>query len=308
MQFRRSRWNTPWAAFLGSAILLGFLIAVLAWDSDKWWGRRAKIQPLLVYCAAGVKKPVEEAALAYEREYGVPVDLQYGASQTLLAGIELSNKGDLYIPADESYVQLAQEKGLVEKVLALARMRPVLVVRKGNNKAPRSLAEVLSRPTRVGLANPQTAAIGKVTEKALKKTGQWKRIQELTVVYKPTVTDIAVDVQLGAVDAAFVWDVLVRQLDGLQVIPAPPLEGVISNLGVALLRCSQQPTAALRFARFLAARDRGLLFFKENDFEPVDGDRWDETSTLRLFGKAMLASKRGSRQHYEGLGFNWTPE
>jgi ABC-type molybdate transport system substrate-binding protein len=44
----------------------------------------------------------------------------------------------------------------------------------------------------------------------------------------------------------------------------------------------------LRFARFLAARDRGLPHFQESGFETVDGDPWDERPALVLYAGAML--------------------
>ena len=33
---------------------------------------------LVMYCAAGIKAPVEEIAKAYEAEYGVQIQLEYG--------------------------------------------------------------------------------------------------------------------------------------------------------------------------------------------------------------------------------------
>jgi len=48
------------------------------------------VQPIVVYCAAGLKGPVEAAAKAYEAGYQVPVSLHFGGSQTLLANVEVS--------------------------------------------------------------------------------------------------------------------------------------------------------------------------------------------------------------------------
>src|SRR3954452_4325950 len=58
---------------------------------------------LLVYCAAAMRNPVTVAAAQYQKEYGVQVQLQFGASQTLLTNVQLSKSGDLYLPADDSY-------------------------------------------------------------------------------------------------------------------------------------------------------------------------------------------------------------
>jgi ABC-type molybdate transport system substrate-binding protein len=44
----------------------------------------------------------------------------------------------------------------------------------------------------------------------------------------------------------------------------------------------------MRFARYVAARDRGLPRFTEQGFAVVEGDVWEEEPELRLFAGAML--------------------
>ena len=99
----------------------------------------------------------------YQKEFGVEVRCNYGASQAELVTLERAGNGDLYLPADESYVEIARTKGLVDAVMPVAVMRPVLGVRKGNAKGIRSLDDVLKNDVKLGQANPDAAAIGKVT-------------------------------------------------------------------------------------------------------------------------------------------------
>src|SRR5438552_656749 len=115
---RSAHLNYYWLLFLASGLVLAGLLVLLMWDSIHW-PRSTKKEPLAVYCAAGVKPPVEAIARAYEHEYGVPIQLQYDNSQTLLVGIEVSQRGDLYVPADERYIAMAREKNLVDESLDL---------------------------------------------------------------------------------------------------------------------------------------------------------------------------------------------
>src|SRR5205085_11681905 len=85
-----ARINPAWLAFLGSAALLAFLLALLIWHPGQ---PSAGKSPLIVYCAAGVKTPVETVAREYEKTDGAPIQLQYGGSQTLLASLEISRRG-----------------------------------------------------------------------------------------------------------------------------------------------------------------------------------------------------------------------
>jgi molybdenum ABC transporter molybdate-binding protein len=277
--------NGPWLAFLASLAVFAVLVGLLLWPGGD---SSAAHEPLVVYCAAGIKEPVEAVARDYERRYGVPVQLQYGGSQTLLANIEVSHRGDLYLPADDSYVRAAQDKGLIAETIPLARMRPILAVARGNPRGITSIDALLRPGVRVALANPGAAAVGKLTRDALRRSGHWAELEGRATVSKPTVNDVASAVQVGAADAGFVWDATVRQTPDLEAVSLPQFDGLSAQVSVAVLDACTQPAAALRFARYLAARDRGLPEFGRHGFEPVDGDEWAEKPEVRLLAGAML--------------------
>src|SRR4051812_11386517 len=138
--------------------------------------RSSKSQPLLVYVAASLKAPMEQIAADYQREAGVQIDLSFGGSQTLLASIQISKRGDLYLPADDSYLALAREKKLIGETFALAEQTAVLVVPKGNPKHVRTLAEFRDSTLRLSQANPDTAAVGKLLRAATEPSGLWQML------------------------------------------------------------------------------------------------------------------------------------
>ena len=242
--------------------------------------------PIVVYCAAGLKGPVEAAAKAYEAEYQVPVSLQFGGSQTLLANVEVSKLGDLFIPADDSYTELAQQKKLIETSIPLAVMKPVLAVAKGNPKALKSVADLKQSSVRLALTNPDAAAIGKVSKQAL--GAEWDALAKQATVMTATVNEVGTALKTGSADAGFLWDSLMPQYPDLEVMPLPELEGQEAKVGVALLSCSKQSAAAMKFARFLAAKDKGLPLFENTGFKVTEGDPWAETPELNLFAGSML--------------------
>ncbi len=57
--------------------------------------------------------------------------VQYGPSNTLLSSAEVSGTGDLYLPADDSYLNIARDRDLVDEVISIAAMQGVIVVNKG---------------------------------------------------------------------------------------------------------------------------------------------------------------------------------
>jgi len=279
---RRAALSGVWLAFLGSVALFAVLVGLLLWPS----GDGAAAQgPIVIYCAAGIKPAIEAVARDYQQQYGVEVRPDYGGSQALLTRViedgRDSGRADLYLPADDSYVQLGRDKGLLAETIPLARMHPVLAVAEGNPKKIASINDLLRPGVRLAQADPDVAAIGKVTRDALRKSGHWDEIHRRTTVSKTTVNDVANAVQLGAVDAGFVWDATVRQVHGLEAVRLTQLDGVSASVSVAVLAGGRQPAAALRFARYLAARDRGLP-------EIADGDSWAERPKLVLYAGAML--------------------
>jgi molybdate transport system substrate-binding protein len=136
-------------------------------------------EPILVYCAAGLRIPVEAALKAY----GGKVQLQFGGSNTLLANAEVSGKGDLFIAADDSYLKLAREKGLAAESIPLARQSPVLAVAKGNPKKILAFADLQRADVKVVQANPEATAVGKLVRGRLEKAGQWAALKDRTVVF-----------------------------------------------------------------------------------------------------------------------------
>jgi len=281
---RLGRTNGVALSIVGSLVLLVALIWTLQDDRDD----SASAGHLTLYCAAGLKPPVESAAREYEERYGVHVDITYGGSGTLLSSLKVSNIGDLYLAADDSYSDLAREEGIAREVFQLATMRPVVGVSAGNPKGIATISDLLGPGVRLGLANPDAAAVGRAVRTAFTESGQWDTVSKAAVVMKPTVMDLANDLNLGSIDAGLVWDSTVNQFTGLESVHLPELEGSARSVTICVLESSERPTAALRFCRYLSSRDAGLPHFERMGYAAAEGDRWEEKPELLLFCGGML--------------------
>jgi len=267
--FRRHSQSTEAAIARRLLITLGVLVlvvftGVLFIGEKRHSSGKDGHRSLFVFCAAGVKGPVETASREYEQRYGVQIELTFGASQTLLANIALAHRGDLYIPADDSYMEMAMKKGLVSEVIPLAEMTAVLAMRKDRARSVRSLQDL--EGLELSQANPDVAAIAKLMRERLPKAA-WAELQHQTRVFKSNVTEAANDVKLGTVDAAFVWDAMGPQYPELQLTRLPELETVKAKVAVGVLTTSEETSAAREFARYLSAPGRGLSYFETNGFK-----------------------------------------
>jgi molybdate transport system substrate-binding protein len=133
-----------------------------------WLATQPQAEPasrITVYCAAGLKKPIEALAKQFESDTGVLVALQYGGTGTLLSQIQVAQQGDLFIAADEASLADAAKLDLVRESLPIALQRPVIAVKKGNPQAITSLQTL--QKSKFAVANPDAASISKVTRHLL---------------------------------------------------------------------------------------------------------------------------------------------
>ena len=261
---------------------------------------------LVVYCAAALKKPVEAVAEQYRVECGVEVRLQYGNSGSMLSAFRVAKQGDLFISADDGSLADARKFDSIRETVPLVSQRPVIAVRAGNPKSVRSLADLQRSGVRVALADPQAAAISRTARAALGPG--WRAVVEHAVVTKPTVTEIAADLSLGAVDAAILWDSTVPQFKGLEAVEVPELSSHAENASAAVLTACTQPAAALRFVRYLSAPDKGGTVFQNQGFKPSGGDRWEQKPELILYsgGVNRVAVEKLLRQFADREGITIT--
>lgn len=245
---------------------------------------------IFIYCAAGLKPPVEMAAKQYEQECGKRVLIQYGGSGTLLSNMRISKQGDLFLAADDTYINTARAQNLLDEAIPVANQHPVIAVAKGNPKKIGSVRDLLREDVKVTLANPDAASIGRQTQMMLEKVNLWTPVHDAATqrgVFKPTVNEVANDLKLKTADAGIVWDTTVLQYPELESIPIAEAASFASPITAGVLRSSTHPQGALHFARYLSARDKGLALFKKMGYTPAEGDAWEDQPQILYYSGAV---------------------
>lgn len=259
-------------------ILLGCTLVVVLCGLLSWLSRSDGAsrdeEVLLLYCAAGVKPPVSELVKLFEAQFGIKVEIQYGGSGSLLSNITVYRRGDLYIAADQSYIDQARERQLVQEVFPLAKQNPVIVVSKGNPRNIQSLDDLLLPGLRLALGNPEVASIGRQTKIQLEKAGYWDEVLasvQKRGVFKPAVPEIANDVKLGAVDAGIVWDATAAQFSGLEEVSVPILDQAVEEISIAILLSSHKRKSARKFVSFFQG-EVGREVFERYGYDAGDSE------------------------------------
>jgi molybdate transport system substrate-binding protein len=283
---RRGRSTAAAVAALSIVALLALAVGIARLQGAIGPGSRE--QPLLAYCAAGLKGAVEPAAKEFERQYGTPVRLQYGPSGALETQMRLAQKGDLSIPAAaDPFLAQGRARGTVREIVPLAQFRLVLGVNPRAAVDIGRFADIRPAGLAYGLPNAD-AAIGQAAQQALNAAGAWHAARRGARVFLPTVTELAEAVRQGdLIQAAPLWDATARQY-GLASVDLPEFADRTAEISAGVLAFSRRPSVALKFARFLASPEKGQIFFSRAHYQCRPGDPWAEVPELTLFGEPAL--------------------
>ena len=162
---------------------------------------------ILVSAAISLKNAFEEIGLLYERQTGIRVRLNLGASGLLQKQIEGGAPADIYASAGERQMDELQSGGWIidDTRRNFVRNSLVLIVPEGT-QIPLHTFEDLASPevTRVAIGNPKTVPAGQYARQALKNLNLWNRI-EPRLVLAENVRQVLDYVVRGEVEVGMVY-------------------------------------------------------------------------------------------------------
>lgn len=142
-----------------------------------------------IAAASDLKFALEDIAKEYERTTGKQVKLTFGSSGNFLRQIQQGAPFDMFMSADEAFVDKLAEEGLAaDKGTLYAVGRIVLFAPKDSTIKPddrmADLAAALKdgRLKKFAIANPEHAPYGRAAQEALTSLGLWQGVQPLLVL------------------------------------------------------------------------------------------------------------------------------
>ena len=143
----------------------------------------------LVAAASDLQFALEEVLQRFNAETGIGVRVTYGSSGNLARQIAQGAPFELFLSADESYVESLAAQGLTRGAGNLYGIgRIALFVPEGSPLRADPQLEDLRRRLqdgtlgRVAIANPVHAPYGRAAEQALRKLGLWEPLQDRLVL------------------------------------------------------------------------------------------------------------------------------
>jgi molybdate transport system substrate-binding protein len=143
----------------------------------------------LVAAASDLQFALEELLQRFASETGIRARVTYGSSGNLARQVTQGAPFELFLSADESYVESLAARGLTigtGEVYGLGRV--ALFVPNGSPLQADPRLEDLGRRLhdgtlgRIAIANPAHAPYGRAAEQALRKLGLWQALQDRLVL------------------------------------------------------------------------------------------------------------------------------
>jgi len=227
---------------------------------------------IVVFAGAAAAPVYKEAAILFERRYGVKVVLNLGGSGALLTALEITRSGDVYIPGSPEYLVLAKQRGIVNFTASepkiLAYLVPAIIVQKGNPKNITKLEDLAKPGIRVGIADPKSVCIGLYAKELLEKNRLWEAVSKNIVTYAASCEATAQLIYTGAVDAIIGWHVFYYwNPDKADIIWIEPQRiPKIGYIAGAVTTFTKNKDLAIKFLDFLSSEEVSEIWRKYGYF------------------------------------------
>ncbi|WP_261596223.1 molybdate ABC transporter substrate-binding protein [Methanoculleus formosensis] len=216
---------------------------------------------LLVYSGAGLKKPMSEIGEAFTDKYGINIEYTFAGSGTLITQMELSRKGDAFIPGGTPDYRIAREKGLVGEPGYVAYHVPVIAVGKGNPHNITSVDDFARPGLKIALGGVNSTAIGRAGDKLFRAHGIHDAVEANVVLRAPTINEVVVAMNMGTADAALLTMDQINP-EKMDMIGLPPEDSLALIVPIGATTFTTQPEAAQMFVEFVASEEGKAIFVK----------------------------------------------
>jgi len=217
---------------------------------------------IMVYCGAGMRKPMDEIGEVFQEKYGTAIVYNYTGSGAQLSQIELTHQGDAFMPGADFYLDTAIEKGFIDFWQNVAYHIPVITVPKGNPAGITSLEDLAGPGIELVWGDPEVAAIGKTGVSILKKAGIYEGAWANVIATFPTMNEVMLQISLGQADAAINWWDTVKFSEDIDIIPIPRDQNDIKLIPIGTLIFSEYPETAVKFVDFCVSEEGKVIFEK----------------------------------------------
>ncbi len=224
---------------------------------------------IYVFCGAASKPPMEEIVDLFKKKKEIDIEITYGGSGFVLSQMQLTEKGDIYMPGSSDFMEKAKKSGLVlpETEKKIVYLIPEINVQKGNPKKIKSLKDLTRPNIRIAIGQPENVCVGTYAVEIIENTftpSEKKQFKKNIINYTESCEKTANVLSLKLVDAVMAWDIF-QYWDTTHIERIKLNKHEIVRVGyvpVAISKFTQNKQLAQQFIDFLISKESKNIFKK----------------------------------------------
>lgn len=205
-------------------------------------------ESLLIYCGAGMQKPFQEIAEAFQAETGCEMNVTYANAAQIQTQIQESREGAFFIAGSVEETKPVEE--FVAGSTNLVKHIPVLAVAEGNPQNITGIADLTREDIVTVIGDPESTPIGKIARKVFQDFEVSDKIHLGATT--TTAPQLATVIGLGEADAAIIWKENC-QAEGVEICETKDLGAYVKVVPAARLSFEADNPAADKFLEFLTS-------------------------------------------------------
>jgi molybdate transport system substrate-binding protein len=258
------RGRMSWKSRLPLRIATALLSAALIFAHSASAQENSTKEPVVVFAAASLKNALDAISVAWQRESGQSVNINYAASSTLAKQMEQDAPAQIFISADLDWMDYVEGKGLIkpESRVNLLGNRLVLVAPKDDApsidlKEGTDLAKILG-DGRLAMGNVDAVPAGKYGKAALEKLGIWASVSN-KIAQAESVRAALLLVSRGEAPLGVVYQTDAAADPGVKIVGTFPAESHPPIIYPVALT-TKANTAAAAFLDYITSAKAVLVF------------------------------------------------
>jgi molybdate transport system substrate-binding protein len=250
----------------GRGLLVGLVLLIAGLCAcDSRTGAPSPPATITVFAAASTSDVIAEAGRRFEKSGGVRVVTSFGASSTLAQQIKAGAKADIFLSADEKWMDDLASAGSIDPGTRgdLLANDLVLIAPRGHGFEARmskdfALASAFPSPKRLAVADPAHVPAGRYAQQSLEDLGWWDSVKDRLLPAQDVRAALRL-VELGEADAGVVYSTDAKASEKVEIVGAFPADSH-EPIRYPIAACKGAGTAAARFIEFLRSPEMKAVF------------------------------------------------
>jgi molybdate transport system substrate-binding protein len=229
-------------------------------------GQTLAADKITVFAAASLNDVLAAAANDFKTETGTEVIVSLAASSALAKQLEEGAPAQVFISADEKWMDYVQDKGLIDPVSRVIVARNELVIAVAAASKLEGDAAAILGTEKFAMGDPENVPAGKYGKASLEKLGLWEFLKG-NAVYAENVRAALAFVDKGELNAAIVYasDAFVDKSVKAALVFDPATHPAIVYPAAVMKDGGAQ---AMSFIDFLSG-EKGQKLFVDKGFKPA---------------------------------------